>query len=97
MLIGFVLAMIGFSQEYPTQDTLGTSQLRLVTIILFIGVPVCMLSIALFFMKFYTLDKQKMIDIQEKIQQMKSSSGEDENEKSPLEISTTNLNEISDV
>lgn len=72
MVIGFVLAMIGFSQEYPTQNTLLTPELRMMTVLLAAGLPLLMLICSLVFMKFYKLDSQTMVEIQEKIQVMKA-------------------------
>lgn len=72
MVIGFVLAGIGFSKAYPTIETPLTPELKMALIILYVGIPVIALLTALFLMKFYKLDHAEMIRIQEKIQVMKA-------------------------
>lgn len=72
MVVGFVLALIGFNKVYPTADTSLTPQLRFVTILLFTIIPIIAITLSLFLMKFYSLDRKTMEQIQEKIHTMKA-------------------------
>ncbi|MGT2887091.1 MFS transporter [Streptococcus didelphis] len=72
MVVGFVLAGIGFSKAYPTIETPLTPELKMAVMMLLVGIPFIALLVALFLMKFYKLDKEEMIRIQEKIQVMKA-------------------------
>lgn len=71
MVIGWVLAAIGFSAKYPTNETVLTGDLKIATIVLFTIIPVGVLLVSLFLMKYYTLDRETMAEIQEKIHVMK--------------------------
>lgn len=77
MVIGFVLAGIGFGKEYPTVETAYSTDLKMATIILMIIIPVVTLSFSLFLMKFYKLDQEEMARIQEKIHVMKAAKDEE--------------------
>lgn len=72
MVVGFVLAGIGFSKSFPTIETPLTPDLKMAAISLLVAIPFIALSIALLLMKFYKLDKEEMFRIQEKIQVMKA-------------------------
>lgn len=72
MVVGVVLATIGFAKSFPTMETPLTAELKMATLILLAGIPFLSLAIALFLMKFYKLDKEEMVRIQEKIQVMKA-------------------------
>ena len=72
MVIGWVLAGIGFSKEYPTVETVLTPELKWATIALFTLIPAALLCISLFLMRFYKLDREEMARIQEKIHVMKA-------------------------
>lgn len=74
MVVGFGLAGIGFSKAYPTMETPLTPELKWVLIILIAIVPFIAGLVALLLMKFYKLDKEEMVRIQEKIQVMKAAS-----------------------
>ncbi|HEL0414074.1 TPA: MFS transporter [Streptococcus equi subsp. zooepidemicus] len=74
MVIGAVLAGIGFSKAYPTIETPLTPSLKMALIALHVGIPFVALLVALILMSFYKLDKEEMVRIQEKIQVMKASS-----------------------
>lgn len=84
MVIGWVLAGVGFSETYPTSDTPLTGDLQMVVVVLFAVLPVIALSLALVFMKFYKLDEKAMEKVQERIAEMKSSE-EGVSELSPLQ------------
>ncbi|WP_159593059.1 MFS transporter [Streptococcus halichoeri] len=77
MVVGVVLATIGFAKAYPTIETPLTAELKMATIILLVGFPFVALSVSLFLMKFYKLDKEEMVRIQEKIQVMKAASSKE--------------------
>lgn len=72
MVVGWVVAAIGFAKEYPTAETALTPELKMATIFLFAVLPAIMLSISLFLMRFYQLDGETMVKIQEKIHAMKA-------------------------
>ncbi|MCD0057844.1 glucuronide permease, partial [Streptococcus agalactiae] len=72
MVVGFVLAGIGFSKSFPTIETPLTPDLKMAAISLLVAIPFIALSIALLLIKFYKLDKEEMVRIQEKIQVMKA-------------------------
>lgn len=72
MVIGWVLAFIGFNKAYPTADTPLTPQLRFVTILLFTIIPIVAIIFSLFLMRYYKLDSKTMVQIQEKIHTMKA-------------------------
>lgn len=71
MMIGALLAMVGFSDVYPTAQTPLTPELRMVAIALFAVLPLIALLIALVFMKFYKLDSKAMEQVQIRIAELK--------------------------
>ncbi|MDE1549564.1 MFS transporter [Jeotgalibaca caeni] len=71
MVIGWVLAAVGFSENYPTQQTPLTADLRFVALLIFTVLPFIAVSIALLFMKFYKLDSKAMEEVQSRISEMK--------------------------
>ncbi|HFI0273503.1 MFS transporter [Streptococcus suis] len=77
MVVGFVLAAIGFGKEYPTVETAFSTDLRMALIVLLTVIPVVVLSLSLFLMKFYKLDREEMARIQEKIHVMKAAKDEE--------------------
>lgn len=72
MVVGWVLAGIGFAHEYPTVKTPLSGDLKFATILLFAIIPVVLSLLALFLMRFYKLDRETMVQIQEKIHVMKA-------------------------
>ncbi|MBF6979196.1 MFS transporter [Aerococcaceae bacterium zg-BR22] len=72
MVVGWVLAGIGFAQEYPTAETPLSPELKTATILLFAIIPAMASLFSLILMKFYKLDSETMVQIQEKIQVMKA-------------------------
>ncbi len=72
MIVGWIVAAIGFTKEYPSVDTALTSDLKLATIGLLAIIPLFVSVISLSLMKFYKLDKEEMEKIQEKIHVMKA-------------------------
>lgn len=76
MVVGFVLAGIGFAKEYPTADTPLTPSLKGAMIALLVFIPAVMLVISLVLMKFYKLDQVTMAQVQEKIHVMKAAKDE---------------------
>lgn len=77
MVVGFVLAGIGFGKEYPTVETAFSTDLRMALIVLLTVIPAAVLSVSLFLMKFYKLDREEMARIQEKIHVMKAAKDEE--------------------
>ncbi|MHA3225301.1 MFS transporter [Globicatella sulfidifaciens] len=72
MVVGWVLAAIGFAQDYPTAETALTGDLKFATALLFAIIPAVGIVIALILMRFYKLDRETMIQVQEKIHAMKA-------------------------
>lgn len=70
-IVGWCCVLIGFKDAFPTQDTPYSSGIFWVTMFLFIGMPILGWICSLIAMKFYPLDKEKMIEIQSKISSMK--------------------------
>ncbi|GEK89493.1 Na+/melibiose symporter [Alkalibacterium putridalgicola] len=70
-VIGFTLAYIGFEQIFPDVDTPYTSEILWVTMFLFIGILLFAWIASLIAMKFYDLDKEKMLMIQNELQDRK--------------------------
>lgn len=76
MVIGWVLAGIGFAQEYPTAATALSPELRTAALVFFSVLPLVAMSIAMVFMKFYKLDDKAMEKVQERIAMIKSTNVE---------------------
>lgn len=72
MVIGWVVASIGFAEKLPTRETPLTPEIKTAAILLFTIIPAVVSLVALFILKFYKLDKETMIQIQEKIHAMKA-------------------------
>ncbi len=70
-IVGLTLAFVGFRDKLPTQDTEFTRSLLYAGVFLFIGMPLFGFICSLIAMKFYPLTKDKMEEIQEKIQEIK--------------------------
>lgn len=70
-IVGWFCVMIGYADRFPTVEDPLTSGMFWVTIFLFIGVPIIGWICSLVAMKFYPLDKDKMIEVQAKIAEMK--------------------------
>lgn len=73
MAIGWVLAAIGFTQDYPTAATTLSSELRTAAVVFFAGLPLVAMITAMIFMKFYKLDDKAMEKVQERIAMVKAS------------------------
>lgn len=65
-IVGWFCVLIGYADRFPTQEDPLTSGIFWVTIFLFIGMPILGWIASLIAMKFYPLDKEKMIEIQAK-------------------------------
>ncbi len=70
-VVGWFCVLIGYSDRFPTQEDPLTSGIFWVTLFLFIGMPIIGWVCSLVAMKFYPLDKEKMIEVQTKIADMK--------------------------
>ena len=64
-IIGLTLSFIGFNEVFPDVDTPYNSNIFWVTMFLFIGMLMFAWIASLVAMKFYDLDKEKMTEIQE--------------------------------
>ncbi|MCI8447360.1 MAG: glucuronide permease [Eubacterium sp.] len=72
-IVGYCVIAIGFTEKLPTADDPYSTPLFWMTMFLFIGTPLIGWVCSLLAMKFYPLDKEKMIEVQEKIAGMKKS------------------------
>ncbi|MFC3927115.1 MFS transporter [Streptococcus caprae] len=72
MVVGAVLATVGFAKEYPTAETAFSSELKMATIFLIAVIPFVAAITSLIMMRFYKLDDQEMARVQEKIHAMKA-------------------------
>lgn len=63
--VGLVLACIGFEKMLPQVSDPLTQTIKGVTLFMYCGVPVIGWLLSLWAMKHYTLDKKKMLEIQE--------------------------------
>ncbi|RCW74880.1 MFS transporter [Saliterribacillus persicus] len=66
-IVGFLLAMIGFRNEFPQIDDPLTTPLLFMTILMMFGIPIIAWILSLIAMKFYQLDDKKMEEVQDKI------------------------------
>lgn len=71
MVIAFSVAAIGFTDRMPDVTDSATPQIFWLTMALFIGLPVLGWIASLIAMKFYDLDKEKMIEVQKHIKSEK--------------------------
>lgn len=72
-LVGFCLALIGYSKEFPQVGESLTTSLLIMTLALKFGTPILGWIASLIAMKFYSLDDEKMEEIQTAIAKIKTS------------------------
>lgn len=77
-IVGLGVALIGFTDEFPTVNDSLTTSLFGMTLLLGFGIPALLLSVSLLSMKFYKLDDKKMEEIQEDLAKMKAEGKVDE-------------------
>lgn len=70
-IVGWCVVAIGFTDRFPTVEDPYSTPLFWMTLFLFIGIPIIGWICSLVAMKFYPLDKEKMIEVQIKIADMK--------------------------
>ncbi len=70
-LIGFMVALIGFKEALPTIDTPATPALFWMGMFFYIGMPMIGWLASLIAMKFYSLDGDKMHEIQTALHERK--------------------------
>ena len=71
IIMGLVVAMIGYGSEYPGIGEQLTTPLFWATLILAFGIPALLLIVSIVAMNFYKLDKNKMEEIQAGIAEKK--------------------------
>ncbi|WP_156291290.1 MFS transporter [Oceanobacillus salinisoli] len=79
-LVGIVVAMIGYQNEFPQLGEALTTPLLFATLILMFGIPIVGWFISLLAMKFYNLDDKKMKEIQATIAEVKEKAKKEEQE-----------------
>ncbi|PAV30620.1 glucuronide permease [Virgibacillus profundi] len=82
-IVGFGVALIGFTAEFPTVSDPLTTPLYGMTLLLGFGLPALMLIVSLVAMKFYNLDDKKMEEIQTELAKMKAEGKVEESELEP--------------
>lgn len=70
-LVGFLLVLIGYQEEFPQLGETLTVSLLVMTLIMKFGIPILGWIASLIAMKFYDLDEKKMDEIQSKIAEVK--------------------------
>lgn len=70
-IVGWFCVMIGFAERFPTQEDPLTPSIFWITMVLFFGLPILGWVASLIAMKFYPLDKEKMVEVQAKIADIK--------------------------
>lgn len=71
-IVGYCVIAIGFTKELPKVGDPYSAPLFWMTMFLFIGIPIMGWICSLVAMKFYPLDKDKMIEVQAKIASLKN-------------------------
>ncbi|WP_010677489.1 MFS transporter [Bacillus timonensis] len=72
IIVGFVVAAIGFKDAFPTVNDALTTPLFTATLVLAFGIPAVCLLISIVTMHFYKLDSKTMEGVQEKIAKAKA-------------------------
>ncbi|WP_058306531.1 MFS transporter [Gracilibacillus massiliensis] len=70
-VVGFMVAIIGYQNEFPQIGETLTPDLFVMTLVLAFGIPIAGWLISILAMKFYPLDEHKMKEIQEEIAKVK--------------------------
>ncbi len=73
MIVGLFLASIGFTTVQPDNTTPYSSAIFMITLICYCGMPLIGWACNLVAMKYYPLNKEKMVEIQAKIAEIKAS------------------------
>ncbi|THE12841.1 glucuronide permease [Bacillus timonensis] len=72
VIVGLVVAAIGFKDAFPTVNDALTTPLFTATLVLAFGIPALCLLISIITMHFYKLDRKTMEGVQEKIAKAKA-------------------------
>ena len=70
-IIGFMVAMFGFKEAFPTVDTPYSTELFWMGMFFYLGMPILGWLASLIAMKFYTLDAEKMHEVQKVLAERK--------------------------
>lgn len=71
-IVGIAVAFVGFKEVLPSVTDTLTPGLFWVSMILYFGVPILGWFATLIAMRFYPLDSEKMLEVQEKISELKA-------------------------
>ncbi|MGJ9383539.1 MFS transporter [Salipaludibacillus sp. CF4.18] len=71
-IVGGLVAIIGYRDEFPQLGESPTTDLFAMTMIIFFGIPISMWLISIIAMRFYTLDGKRMEVIQEEMAAVKN-------------------------
>lgn len=78
VIIGVLVILAGYRASFPTVTTPYSTELFWVGMIAFCGLPMLGWVINIVCMRYYPLDREKMVEIQQKIQEIKSEAGKKE-------------------
>lgn len=70
-IVGIMVATIGFREQLPTADTPYSGPIFWMTMFFFIGMPILGWLASLIAMRYYELDGEKMVEIQQAIHDQK--------------------------
>ena len=91
VIVGIVVATIGYKEKFPEIGDALTTPLLVVTLLLAFGIPALGLVVSIIAMKFYDLDAKKMEEIQKSIAIVKEKNKIDpqdrQNPQAPIENS----------
>jgi len=76
VIVGALVILAGYRESYPTVNSLYSAELFWIAMICFCGLPVLGYIINIVCMRFYPLNKAKMIEIQQKIRDIKESAND---------------------
>jgi Na+/melibiose symporter-like transporter len=71
-IVGYCVIAIGFKENLPTVNDTNSPAIFWMTMFLFIGMPLLGWVCSLIAMHYYPLDKEKMVEVEEKIAGMKN-------------------------
>ncbi len=71
-VVGLMLALIGFTEAFPTVETPYSTELHYVGVFLFLGMPIIGWICSLIAMRFYPLTREKMEEVQKEISRIKA-------------------------
>ncbi len=81
ILIGFILAAVGFGDAYPNLQTPLSSNIMTAATIFVVGIPAVVLVIVLIMMRFYKLDKKTMEEVSRQLNEKRQATQAEKSEQ----------------